>query len=106
MRRLERDHPQVLRLLDAIIPEPFARSKAPGKLWRGSANQKLVPLSALGQSRYAAHVDSQPTARQIQFSLNDDTAWFIGIPAPGDFERMEQAVGSQGVLLEKSSWRA
>lgn len=106
MGRLERHHPDVLRLLDAVISEPFVRSKAPGKLWRGSANQKLVPLSTLGQSRYAACIDTEQRGRQIQFSLNDETVSFIGIPAPGDFERMEQAVVSQGVLLENSSWRA
>jgi len=106
LRQLERRNPQVLSMLDAIITEPFVRAKAPGKLWRGSTNQRLIPLSPLGQSRYAACIDSEPDGREIQFSLSDDTVWFIGIPAPGDFERMEQAVLSQGVVLEKSSWRA
>ena len=104
--RLERRFKQVLDLLDAVITEPFVRAMAPGKLWRGSTNQKLVPLTSLGIQRYAHLVDCVSEGLQMQFTLSTNEAWFIGIPAPGDFERMEKAVRNQGVVLEKTSWRA
>ncbi len=47
----------ILARLDAIIPEPYVDNLPQGNVWRGSRNQPLVPLSARGRARYAAHVD-------------------------------------------------
>lgn len=103
LRVLLEEHPGVLGLLDALIPEPYVAGIPPTGPWHGSGNQPLVLLSALGRQRFdLAEVSGHP---RIQVAVTDGTLWMIGIPRPGDLERLDAALAARGVLLEELSWR-
>jgi anaerobic ribonucleoside-triphosphate reductase activating protein len=106
-RRLERDFPAILARLDALIPEPYVDRLPLGRPWRGSANQTLIPLSALGRERYTEFVDAPLSqASDLQAVAREGRIWFIGIPRRGDMDRLEAACRSRGVIAGGPSWRA
>ena len=106
LRKLEKAHARVLALLDAIVPEPYVDTLPLGNLWRGSANQPLVPLSARGRARYAAHVHAPAsTDRRMQASVEGGRVWMIGIPGRGDMAAVEALCASRGLALTEVSWR-
>lgn len=107
LRTLERDHAAILALLDAVIPEPYVDRLPLGRVWRGSSNQSLVPLSARGRARYAPFVDAAADAagKKMQVSVEGGRVWMIGIPARGDMARVEALCQARGLTLEKVSWR-
>ena len=110
-RRLERRYPEVLDLLDVLIPEPYvhpgaqAGSSAAGR-WRGSDNQPVVPLTPLGRKRYGAAAEGAAQGPRLQVSVEQGAVWFIGIPRPGDMVRLQRQVAARGVELRGVSWRA
>lgn len=103
---LER-HAGLLELLDAVIPEPYADGLPFGKLWRGSANQALVPLSALGRQRYAPYLDAEAGSqgKRMQVAVEDQRIWLIGMPERGEMAQLEALCRSRGLSLEQVSWR-
>ena len=107
LKTLQQRHPQVLALLDAVIPEPFVDSQPPTAVWRGSANQSLVPLNALGHARYAPFVAAPMTDadKRMQVAVEGGKVWMIGIPARGDMAKVEALCASRGLSLESVSWR-
>ncbi len=107
LRTLERRHAKLMVMLDAIVPEPYVDALPLGKVWRGSSNQPLVPLSERGRARYASHVDA-PMAeggKRMQAAVEGGRIWMIGIPGRGDMARVEALCASRGLALEKVSWR-
>jgi anaerobic ribonucleoside-triphosphate reductase activating protein len=103
-RRLRARHGDILAALDAVIPNPFVARRAPGGAWRGSSNQRLVPLSALGRERYGNIPDDPPPTPQMQVVV-DDGIGLIGIPRPGDMEALERLLRVRGIVLHDASWR-
>jgi anaerobic ribonucleoside-triphosphate reductase activating protein len=106
-KTLQSKHASVLALLDAVIPEPFIESQEPVSVWRGSANQSLVPLSDLGRHRYDAFVDKplDDSDKKMQVAVEHGKIWMIGIPARGDMEKVEALCSSRGLSLQDVSWR-
>ena len=102
-RRLQKDHPAILDLLDVIVPEPFVTTLDSASL-RGSINQPLIALSDLGRRRYPAG-KSMPKKR-LQIEVNEQNIWIIGIPEKGDLERIEQHCQANGLDLGHVSWRS
>ena len=106
LARLERRHADILALLDVLIPEPYLDGRgAPGQ-WRGSSNQPLVPLTQLASVRYGDESRFADATPRIQVNVEHGSAWFIGIPEPGDLARLEDRARARGVLMEGVSWRA
>jgi len=105
LARLRSRHAAALARLDAVIPNPFVEARAPGGRWRGSDNQQLVPLTALGREKYdGASAGGAAGPGGIQFVV-DDGVWVVGIPQPGDLARVEAMLRDRGILLEGVSWR-
>ena len=99
-------HPEILARLDAVIPGPFVAAQAPGKRWRGSANQELIPLSRLGHERYAAEVDREAGPTRLQVGSDGERIYHIGVPAPGDLDALEAALARRGLGYQEASWRS
>ncbi|MFI5907641.1 4Fe-4S cluster-binding domain-containing protein [Dactylosporangium sp. NPDC051541] len=95
-----------LELLDAVVPGPYVAAEAPGGMWRGSANQDLVPLTALGHERYDADVDRPAGPTRMQLGTDGERVYHIGIPAPGDLEALEAALARRGLVYGEVSWRS
>ena len=94
----------LLALCDAVITGPYVDRLNPGGPWRGSANQKLIPLSELGRERFG---DAEvPAAREqrLQFSSDGQRLWLIGIPGRGDLGHFERELISRGVSIDGDSW--
>jgi anaerobic ribonucleoside-triphosphate reductase activating protein len=101
MKRLTAEYSHILALLDAVMPEPFAMSQPNGEVWRGSANQPLVLLSALARQRYREVPKVHPG---LQVSVDSNRVWFIGIPREGDMDRITRGSAERGLALEDVSW--
>ena len=99
-RRLSRRHGDILRHLDAVIAEPYVEKQPPQWL-RGSGNQTMHLLSALGRDRYAK-ASEQPNGLQV-VAAGDDIR-IIGIPNRGDLERMQEKLAGLGVVVGEKSW--
>jgi len=104
LAKLQRDFGGVLLHLDAVIPEPFRQRLPMGNRWRGSSNQPLVPLSALGRERYSHDIE-MPAQAEIQAGVSENRLMYIGVPRRGDLTSLEQTARERGVILEGVSWR-
>ena len=102
-RRLSKEHPELLARVDAVIPEPFVAAKAPGGRWRGSSNQPLLLLTDLAHERYADVEDAG--APTFQIVVEDGQLWTIGVPHPGDLDRVLAIAEAHGVTVKETSWR-
>jgi anaerobic ribonucleoside-triphosphate reductase activating protein len=104
---LQQRHTELLALLDAVIPEPYADGLPLGKLWRGSANQALVPLSELGRQRYAPYLEAAADSqgKRMQLAVEGQRIWLIGIPERDEMAQLEALCRSRGLTLEQVSWR-
>jgi anaerobic ribonucleoside-triphosphate reductase activating protein len=107
LARLQRKHAGLLKLLDALIPEPYVDSKPITHAWRGSFNQPLVTLSERGRLRYADSMNApaEGAGKRMQAAVDGGRVWMIGIPARGDMARVEALCAERGLALEKVSWR-
>ncbi len=103
---LQRKHAGILALLDAVIPEPYVDGLPLAHVWRGSANQPLVPLSARGAARYAAYLTvPAEEGRRMQVAADGGRLWFIGIPQRGDMTALEDLCRQRGLTMDAVSWR-
>ncbi|MQY03872.1 4Fe-4S single cluster domain-containing protein [Actinomadura macrotermitis] len=109
----------ILDLCDAVVAGPYVDRLNPGGrhsgsaslLWKGSANQRLVPLSPLGRLRYGAPDDSNEEDRgpRMQVSVDEGPegrrVYYIGIPRRGDMEHLSTTLDRAGVRSGDVSWR-
>lgn len=94
----------VLDRLDAVIPGRYVEAAAPGPVWRGSANQQLVPLTALGHERYDADADRPADRTRMQVAVRGSRVWYVGVPRPGDLDALSGALSRRGLVAEEVSW--
>ena len=88
---------------DAVIAGPYVARRNRGELpLRGSANQRVVPLTELGRQRYGPAATLPP--RSLQASVVDGRLWLIGIPRAGEPERLAAGLAARGVTVEGESW--
>lgn len=104
---IQKRHARLLQGIDAIIPEPFVEALPQSHLWRGSANQPLVPLSERGCVRYAPWLEAMAEAesKRIQTVIDGQHVWVAGIPARGDLEALEALCRQRGLPFGEVSWR-
>ncbi|MFD0685028.1 4Fe-4S single cluster domain-containing protein [Actinomadura fibrosa] len=112
---------EILDMCDAVITGPYVDRLNPGGrhpgggslLWRGSANQRLVPLSPLGRERYGAQAGVGDTEEEagprVQVSVDEGPegrrVYYIGIPRRGDMEHLTSRLERAGVRAGDVSWR-
>ena len=85
-------------LIDALIADPFDIDAAHTRPLRGSDNQRLHLLTPLGQARFAQYeraLSDQDKALDAMFD-EQGGVWFAGIPARGDFQRLQALLTDQG----------
>jgi anaerobic ribonucleoside-triphosphate reductase activating protein len=106
LKTLRAKHAAILAQLDAIIPEPYVEGLPLARVWRGSANQPLVPLSPRGEARYAPYLEmASEEGKRMQVSVDGRRLWFIGIPQRGDMAALEALCRERGVTMDEVSWR-
>jgi anaerobic ribonucleoside-triphosphate reductase activating protein len=94
VRRWFAVHP---RLVDAVIAGPFDARVSQTLALRGSDNQRLHVLTALGEefAAYDRPADARDRRLDVAFD-RDGHAWFAGIPARGDIARLRRALAAAG----------
>jgi anaerobic ribonucleoside-triphosphate reductase activating protein len=98
---------ELLSLCDAVVAGPYIdRLNSPDSrhLWRGSGNQRIIPVSELGQKRYG-DAEGGETRPHMQISVEADRIYYIGIPRRGDMERLTERLALSGVHGGEVSWR-
>ena len=86
-------------LIDALVADPFDQTALQTLALRGSDNQRLVPLTALGRERFAEYdrcADARDQSLDIMFDANGEV-WLAGIPARDDFLRLQRLLLDDGV---------
>lgn len=103
---LQADFSGVLSRIDAVVAEPFIDGEPTDLPLRGSANQRVVPLTPLAHERYSgAALDSLATQRrQVQLEVADGEMRMIGIPEQGLMRRIQAQAAAEGVTLGSRSW--
>ncbi|MFE4620636.1 4Fe-4S cluster-binding domain-containing protein [Streptomyces sp. NPDC056747] len=94
-----------LALADAVITGRYRAGEPTRLVWRGSANQRLVPLTPLGQRRYAAHLRREADRPELQVRVTDTEIQVIGVPQPGELASLERELASRGVTFRENTWR-
>jgi anaerobic ribonucleoside-triphosphate reductase activating protein len=83
-------------LADALVTDPYD-VRAPHTLaLRGSDNQRLHLLTALGERRFAAFErESRPDEAVLDLMFDDDgTVWMAGIPRHDDLHRLRELLAA------------
>jgi anaerobic ribonucleoside-triphosphate reductase activating protein len=94
-------------LIDALVSDPFDLAAAQTLALRGSDNQRLRLLTALGRERFAACervAGPRVRAVDVMFDENGDV-WLAGIPARGDLGRLQRILRAGGARLSISEDR-
>lgn len=85
-------------LVDVLISEPFRAEAGQSLVWRGSDNQKMHLLTALGRARYGEWPDASRTQlpRALDIFFQDGNVWMAGIPTPGTLENLRALLAKAG----------
>ncbi|GIF73916.1 4Fe-4S single cluster domain-containing protein [Asanoa siamensis] len=93
----------VVERCDAVVAGPYVARRNRGDVpLRGSDNQRVVALTALGRARYGPGV--KLPARGLQASVADGRIWFVGIPRAGDLERVAAGLTARDVRVGGTTW--
>jgi anaerobic ribonucleoside-triphosphate reductase activating protein len=89
-------------LIDALICDPFLVDRDQTLVLRGSDNQRLIILSALGQRRFASYERSILEGERTLDVMFDGPAgevFLAGIPSRGDLKRLSDLLTDQGHII-------
>lgn len=105
--QLERDLPWLWERVDLLISDPFAADLSEDCALRGSTNQRVHRLSPLGEQRYPERSFEErykAQRQQISITVDDRSVWMVGIPRPGDLQRVHQGLNDRGISVGRTSW--
>jgi anaerobic ribonucleoside-triphosphate reductase activating protein len=95
-------------MIDALIAGPFDEAAPQTLALRGSDNQRLVPLTALGHERFADYerrADAREQTVDVMFDDNGEV-WLAGIPARDDFRSLKRLLEEAGANVAISQHRS
>ncbi|MGK5552751.1 4Fe-4S single cluster domain-containing protein [Actinomadura kijaniata] len=113
---------EILDMCDAVIAGPYVdrlnpegrHTRSGSLLWKGSANQRIVPLSPLGRERYGPvetgrGAENEDAGPRMQVSVDEGPegrrVYYIGIPRRGDMDHLVTTLERAGVRAGDVSWR-
>lgn len=91
--------PELFEQLDVLVAGRYDRTQPSIEPLLASANQQVVALTALGAARLPA------AAGGLQVAADGDDLFVVGLPQPGDLDRLGAALEARGVALSGASWR-
>ncbi|MDT0269005.1 4Fe-4S single cluster domain-containing protein [Streptomyces sp. DSM 44915] len=95
-----------VRHADALVSGRYVAVRPTDLVWRGSANQRLVPRTALGTARYGPHLTRRATDPTLQAVGLGSAVALLGVPRPGELAELEAGLSAAGTVLTEASWRA
>jgi anaerobic ribonucleoside-triphosphate reductase activating protein len=90
---------RLARLTDILVAGRYDRTQPSDRPLVASANQKVVTTD-----RGAARLREVSAAR-VQVAADQDDLFVVGLPQPGDLDRLHEALEARGVALAGASWR-
>ncbi|MEU6664905.1 4Fe-4S single cluster domain-containing protein [Streptomyces sp. NPDC046727] len=91
---------------DAVITGRFRVAEPTRLAWRGSANQRIVPLTPLGAVRYTPYENREPAGPRLQVAPGEGGRLRLhGVPLRGELAALERRLRQDGVALTERSWR-
>ncbi|MGC4772295.1 4Fe-4S cluster-binding domain-containing protein [Micromonospora sp. DT44] len=95
--------PELRASCDAVVAGRYVERRNNGDTpLRGSANQRLITLSPLGQQRYGE--TAQPVRAGLQTGVLDGRLWLVGIPRPGELDQIADHLRARGIGVGESTW--
>lgn len=91
----------VLDLADVVVAGPYRAHHGHGGGLLGSTNQELLVKSDLGRARLAA----LETAPSLQVTMVGTTLTMVGLPRPGDLDRLRSELEVVGIEMGSVSWQ-
>lgn len=95
-------------LVDCLISDPFDVSMGQTKYLRGSDNQRMTCLTALGHEVFGSldrHATDADRRLDVMFD-GDGAVWLAGIPSRGDMARLQLILENQGTYLTTTEARS
>lgn len=87
-------------LIDALITDPFLADSPQTLALRGSDNQRLHYLSAIGKAMFQAYNRSIiPTDQVLDVMIEGDQVWMAGIPLRGDLQKLSAFMDAGGNFI-------
>lgn len=100
--RVKKNFSYILDVCDLLLAGPYVSSLQPVGLL-GSSNQSQIFLTSIARRRYASCVVSG-VGNKMQLEYDGRQLYLIGIPQPGDLERMEAELEKCGIRMGSVSW--
>jgi len=94
-------------LVDALVTDPYDTDVPQTLALRGSDNQRLHLLTALGRERLSGYARPlQPTERALDVHVTEEgEVWLAGIPRRGDLDRLTTMLARVGHEVRTSEGR-
>lgn len=89
---------RLARLVDILVAGRYDRTQPSDLPLLASANQRIVT-----SDRGAARLTETGPGR-VQVAADGDDLFVVGLPQPGDLERLHEALEARGVALAGASW--
>ena len=108
---IEKIKPSLMKvegLIDVLISDPFDVGTTQSKPLRGSDNQRMHFLTALGRSRFSQYerpLSEVDKSLDVMFDA-DGSVWFAGIPSRSDFFLLQDLLVQQGHQVKISADKA
>jgi len=99
-----RETPALLARCGTVVAGPFRPESPSRDLLVATSNQQVAFTDDAARARFSAWEQTSPKRLQIAVDARD--LYLVGIPAPGDLDRMAAGLASRGVSFESLSWRA
>lgn len=90
---------RLARLTDILIAGRYDRTQPSDRTLTASANQRII-TSDRGARRLAEVTDAR-----VQVAAEGGDLFVVGLPQPGDLDRVHEALRARGVALAGASWR-
>ncbi|MEU9289729.1 4Fe-4S single cluster domain-containing protein [Streptomyces sp. NPDC048275] len=90
---------------DAVITGRYRAGEPTPLVWRGSANQRLIPRTPLGRRRYSPHLRRTADRPELQVRVTDGAVHIVGVPRPGELSALERDLAGRGVTFRENTWR-
>jgi anaerobic ribonucleoside-triphosphate reductase activating protein len=88
---------QLAGLIDALISDPYELAAGDRLALRGSDNQRLHRLTALGRACFVGLDGPEPAPRALDLMMDSaGRFWLAGITRRGDFARLRHTLEAQG----------
>lgn len=92
-------------LADVVVFGRFDAAKPTRLVWRGSANQRMIPRTDLGRRRYAEFLGHAPDKGPLQVELRDGSPWIIGTPRQETLRNLDRSLKGLGLQVTDATWR-